>query len=164
MAFKEINEGAGKEPQRMHGWEKGRRLMRRKKMDQEEGSDERGEVGKWGSRWNRRGWGHRTRTGPRGFRDVVSLGSSLLHLSLLPMFALSATKPNSPQPSSPPQLDTPLSPPLTHLCLPYPGSVIPRLPSCVLRHFVLLPKFSPAPRGPSKFWPSFEDPCKPPAP
>ena len=45
MAFKEINEGAGKEPQRMHGWEKGRRLMRRKKMDQEEETDESGRSG-----------------------------------------------------------------------------------------------------------------------
>ena len=66
---------------------------------------------------------------------------------------------NYPPPSSPLQLCFTLT-----SASPIPAPSFSCLPSCVLRHFVLLPKFSPAPRGPSKFWPSFEDPCKPPAP
>ena len=148
----------------MHGWEKGRQLMGGRKWIRKRKLMQGGEVGKWGRGWNRRGWGCWTRTSQSGSRDMVSLGSSLLHLSLTAYVCSKYQKTKLPQPSSPPQLDAPLSLPITHFCVPHPGSITPRLPSCVLGHFVLLPKVSPAPRGPSKFWPSSEDPCKPPAP
>ena len=57
-------------------WWGGRKWIRKRKLMKA------GEVGKWGSGWNRRGWGCWTRPSQGGFRDVVSLGSSLLHLSL----------------------------------------------------------------------------------